>query len=78
MQDASEGGCKATLRRDHRIVERFWEGRPERVKAPYTKFDRASLLAHLSTAGHVKPCRNLGGPPSKAKYEVATDSEQVP
>ena len=21
-----------------------------------------------STAGHVKPCRNLGGPSSKAKY----------
>ena len=28
----------------------------------------------LSTAGHEKSCRNLGGPPSKAKYSAATDS----
>ncbi len=31
-----------------------------------------------STAGHVKPGGNLGGPPSKAKYEPKTDSEPVP
>jgi hypothetical protein len=35
-------------------------------------------IAYLSTAGHEKPCRKLGGPPSKAKYETATDSERVP
>ena len=29
---------------------------------------------YLSTAGHEKPCWNLGGPPSKAKYDLATDS----
>ena len=28
--------------------------------------------------GHVKSCLNLGGPPSKAKYYLLTDSEQVP
>ena len=28
----------------------------------------------LSTAGHGKSCRKLGGPPSKAKYSAATDS----
>ena len=32
----------------------------------------------LSTAGHVVSDGNLGGPPSKAKYELSTDSEQVP
>ena len=32
----------------------------------------------LSRAGHVKPGLNLGGPPSKAKYSLMTDSEQVP
>ena len=32
----------------------------------------------LSTAGHVKPGRNLRGPPRKAKYSLATDSELVP
>ena len=34
--------------------------------------------AYLSRTAHVKRCLNLGGPPSKAKYEVATDSEEVP
>ena len=37
-----------------------------------------TLRWYLSTAGHEKPCWNLGGPPSKAKYEIATDSELVP
>ena len=32
----------------------------------------------LSTTGHVKPCGNLGGPSSKAKYGLVTDSERVP
>jgi hypothetical protein len=32
----------------------------------------------LSTVGHEKSCGNLGGPPSKAKYEPATDSAEVP
>jgi hypothetical protein len=31
-----------------------------------------------STTGHVKPCGNLGGPSSKAKYYPVTDSEPVP
>ena len=33
---------------------------------------------YLSTAGHVKPRGNLGGPSSKAKYSPMTDSELVP
>ena len=33
---------------------------------------------YLSRAGHVKPGLNLGGPPSKAKYSLMTDSEPVP
>jgi hypothetical protein len=37
-----------------------------------------SLYWFLSRAGHVKPCLNLGGPPSKAKYELMTDSGPVP
>ena len=32
----------------------------------------------LSRAEHVKFCLNMGGPPSKPKYYLATDSEQVP
>ena len=31
-----------------------------------------------STTGHVKPRGNPGGPPPKAKYYLATDSELVP
>ncbi len=38
----------------------------------------ASWGRHLSTVGLEKPCGNLGGPPPKAKYEVATDSAEVP
>ena len=34
--------------------------------------------AYLSRTAHVERCLNLGGPPSKAKYEVATDREEVP
>ena len=36
------------------------------------------VLVFLSTTGHVKSCRNLGGPSSKAKYHSMTDSELVP
>jgi hypothetical protein len=32
----------------------------------------------LSRAGHVKSRLNIGGPPSKAKYSLVTDSELVP
>ena len=31
-----------------------------------------------STLGHVKPRGKQGGPPSKAKYYLTTDSEPVP
>ena len=36
------------------------------------------LTEFLSRMGHAKSCLKLGGPPSKAKYELMTDSEQVP
>ena len=29
-----------------------------------------------STTGHVKPCGKMGGPPSKAKHSLVTDSEE--
>ena len=35
-------------------------------------------MQYLSTAGYEKPCRKPGRPRSKAKYYLATDSEQVP
>ena len=42
---------------------------------PENKNEKTSIL---SRTGHEKPCLNLGGPPSKAKYSLLTDSEQVP
>ena len=54
------------------LAERHWEGRPEEVKALYAKAARSAEL-YLSRTGHVESCLNLGGPPSKAKYEIATD-----
>ncbi len=37
-----------------------------------------TLASILSRTGHEKSCLNLGGPPSKAKYSLLTDSGQVP
>ena len=36
------------------------------------------LGARISRAGHEKSCLNMGGPSSKAKYSLLTDSELVP
>ena len=54
-----------------------WEGRQNRVRAPYAK-PRGLRGRHPSSAGHVKPGAKLGGPPSKAKHSPVTDSEPVP
>ena len=54
-----------------------WKVEPERVIAPYSK-SYGYVGWHLSTVGHGKPRRNLGGPSPKAKYYSVTDSERVP
>ena len=36
------------------------------------------FVKSLSKTEHVKFCLNKGGPPSKSKYYLLTDSEQVP
>ena len=33
---------------------------------------------YTSKTRHVKSCLNMGGPPSKPKYSLVTDSELVP
>ena len=43
--------------------------------SPVCEMDRALWELFLSTVGHEESCRNLGGPPSKAKYKAATDRE---
>jgi hypothetical protein len=47
-------------------------------ESPVHEMREVSLAKNLSTVGHEKSRGNLGGPPSKAKYVVATDSEEVP
>ena len=54
-----------------------WEGRRNRVRAPYAK-PRPLRSLIPSSAGHVKPGAKQGGPPSKAEYSPVTDSEPVP
>jgi hypothetical protein len=40
--------------------------------------ERVIVGSAKSRAGHVESCLNMGGPPSKPKYSLTTDSEQVP
>jgi hypothetical protein len=46
-------------------------------ETPVTEI-RQDPRVFLSNTAHVKRCVNLRGPPRKAKYSSATDSEQVP
>jgi hypothetical protein len=71
------------LLHEHREVRksmrsgRAWKGPAKRVTPPYVK--QMDLPNHvLSTLGHVEPRGNLGGPSSKTKYYLTTDSELVP
>ncbi len=58
-------------------AEAGWKAAPQRVIVPYAK-PLGLLESFVSRAGHEKPCLKLGGPSSKAKYVVMTDSELVP
>ena len=64
------------INREHR---RRLLGRAAREgESPVSEMLLALCAGYLSTVGHEEPCWNLGGPPSKAKYVMATDSEEVP
>ena len=53
-------------------------GRPAKEgESPVTE-NRIGTSWIQSTAGHVKPGGNKGGPPSKPKYYLMTDSGAVP
>jgi hypothetical protein len=60
-----------------RLAEAAWNGPPEWVRAPYAK-DVILPDVHPSTTAHVERGGKPQGPPCKAKYSLATDSEQVP
>ena len=47
-------------------------------ESPVSEMHLSLLGKTLSRAGHEESCLKLGGPPSKAKYEIATDSGEVP
>ena len=54
------------------LTERFWESRPERVKAPYVKAE----LTEQDPEYHEtrETLWEVRGPPPKAKYYLVTDS----
>ena len=62
----------------HALAEAFWKEAPERVRVPSAKRLWTSRTGFPSTTGHEKPCGKLGGPSSKAKHYLMTDSELVP
>ena len=64
------------LTQKNRSCSRMILGRSAREgESPVHETVEAVWISNLSRTGHEKSCLNLGGPPSKAKYEIATDSE---
>ena len=59
------------------VAEVFWNGTPQWVRVLYAKRMQSRVVIP-SSAGTVKVGANLRGPPRKAKYSQATDSELVP
>ena len=54
-------------------------GRPAAEgESPVVESVFESCVMTPSRAGHEESRLNLGGPPPKAKYNLATDSEEVP
>ena len=56
------------------MVSKTVLGRPAKEGESPVCENQEAPETYLSRTGHVKSCLNLGGPPSKAKYEIATDS----
>ncbi len=54
----------------------FWKVQRYRVIAPYAKEQVKGVTK--SRPGHVVSWLKIGGPSSKAKYYLLTDSEPVP
>ena len=61
-----------------RVTGRVLERPTREGESPVGEGRCAGCLRCPSTTGHEKPCGKQGGPPSKAKYVNATDSEPVP
>ena len=59
------------------LAEALWKGAPQKVIVLYAKVIEL-LKVFPSSTGSVKVRVNPRGPPRKAKYSLATDSELVP
>ena len=60
------------------LVEHRWISGAIEGDSPVDQKVADLLNTYPSSAGHVKPRVNLGGPSPKAKYSSVTDSEPVP
>ena len=74
----TSGGCHDShgpaLRGRGSVLER----RTREGESPVGEGRSVGCEVFPSTTGHEEPCGKPGGPPSKAKYSKATDSEPVP
>ena len=61
-----------------RVSRSGLESRTKEGESPVDEMAPSSWIKYPSTAGHVEPCGNPGGPSPKAKYTPTTDSELVP
>ena len=77
--DVSSGRYGALGRlQNWRLVEACWICISREGERPVNEKRPVLLDMFPSSAGHVKPRANLGGPSPKAKYSLVTDSEPVP
>jgi hypothetical protein len=68
-------GCRTCIKR---ILLREVSGKSHQREWKSRIWKRMKWASILSRTGHVKSCLNLGGPPSKSKYYLLTDSVPVP
>ena len=71
LWDRTQRGYKAARKRNG------LGGPAEQGKSP-VRGSAQPAVRHPSTAGHVKPGGNQGGPPSNPEYSPVTDSARVP
>ena len=67
-------GCGASVWAERNGSGTRLERRTGEGESPVCETGVARLLEYPSRPGHVKSRLNLGGPSSKAKYELVTDS----
>ena len=79
MEGAQTAGfriCGVKDRGKEKALYRNTVGKPGRRGSKPRSLNEADLICIRSSAGHEESCMKSGGPPSKAKYDLVTDSEQ--